>query len=434
MSQYYSSPMAGNPYCVPLPTPPPHFPCCMVANKFGSPCCTQARDVNAGYSCLQDWAQQNYHGPCEACNQAKNEDLQKKKKKEEGLPWCPLPHLDTRCQPWRPNADLTAFPCCSETKKDGIKWCRQPHTAGFHYIKEYDSYLDPWNQPANLLIAVNTNPEDVVQCCTQAGICCMKDVKPGNYCPHRSVQQGCGEDQLASRFFNTLIKIGSQWGEALSEDKFQELALKVTLAYRTKNICPPFRSIFRAFELSPFDKIRVVILGQDPYPKPGQANGLAFSMQIRAAFPGSSSLQNIFKELGDDIGCPGLLDGWARQGVLLLNSILTVEANKIKSHEDMGWEKFTIAVIKTLACRKKGMVFILWGEDAKDVKMKKWRSWIEKANNERNVECLIIESSHPSSHGDAANKGFFGSKPFSRANQYLKETGQDPIQWDNLGF
>ena len=189
--------------------------------------------------------------------------------------------------------------------------------------------------------------------------------------------------------------------------------------YKNGTVYPPPRDIFRAFELCPFEKVKVVILGQDPYHGPRQANGLAFAVHDEVAVP--PSLQNIFKEIEDDLGKPlvhrsGDLSRWATQGVLLLNATLTVRAKTAGSHKGKGWELFTDAAIRALSERREHLVFILWGNYAR----------AKGAHIDRSKH-LVLEASHPSPFS-AAN-GFFGSKPFSKANEYLEAHEGKPIDW-----
>lgn len=218
------------------------------------------------------------------------------------------------------------------------------------------------------------------------------------------------------------VRIESSWKyELLTEFEkpyFEKLTNDVRAAYQSYAIYPAAKNIFRAFDLSPFTHTKVVILGQDPYHGPGQADGLAFSVPQGMALP--PSLRNIFSELQADMGRPrptsGSLDGWARQGVLLLNATLTVEAHKAGSHQKKGWELFTDAVIKAVATRKKNVVFLLWGSYAQQKEV-----FIDSQ------EHLILKSAHPSPL--AAHRGFFGSKHFSKANAYLLSVGQAPVEW-----
>ncbi len=181
---------------------------------------------------------------------------------------------------------------------------------------------------------------------------------------------------------------------------------------------PPPDMIFNAFNLTPFESVKVVILGQDPYHGSGQAHGLAFSVPCGIDFP--PSLRNIFKELGDDVGCDfstnGDLTSWAMQGVLLLNTLLSVRSGEPFSHKNCGWEKFTDQVIRTISAQLEHVVFILWGAHAG-----KKSSLIDETKH------LILKSPHPSPL--SSYRGFFGSKPFSQTNDYLVEQGIAPIEW-----
>ena len=187
-----------------------------------------------------------------------------------------------------------------------------------------------------------------------------------------------------------------------------------------KKIFPPGKNIFRAFEKTAFDAVKVVILGQDPYHGPGQANGLAFSVSREVPLP--PSLKNILKEIHDDLGLPasdfrhGCLDAWADQGVLLLNSVLTVEQNRAGSHRKKGWEIFTNRVIDLLGESERKIVFLLWGSDAQ-----KKGDLVDKGKN------LVLEAPHPSPL--SAHRGFFGCKHFSKCNNFLKSEGEEPISW-----
>ena len=199
---------------------------------------------------------------------------------------------------------------------------------------------------------------------------------------------------------------------------FAALTQFVRQEYATHRIYPRGSNIFRAFDKCPFDKLKVVIIGQDPYHGPGQANGLCFSVGDGVPFP--PSLQNIFKEVSDDTGTPipptGNLDRWAEQGVLLLNAVLTVRAHEAASHAGHGWETFTDAVVRAIAQRKQGIVYMLWGSYAQ----KKGAI----ADPQRNC---ILKAVHPSPL--SVYRGFFGCRHFSRANEYLRSVGQEPIVW-----
>lgn len=219
------------------------------------------------------------------------------------------------------------------------------------------------------------------------------------------------------------VKLEASWKEALGDefDKeyFKNLAQFVRAEYSHAVVYPPPKNIFRAFELCPFDQVKVVILGQDPYHGAGQANGLCFAVGGDIALP--PSLKNIFKEVESDLEEPlvhrtGDLERWARQGVLLLNATLTVRASSAGSHQNRGWEEFTDAVVRALNEKKEHLVFILWGNYARQ----------KGAHIDRARHC-VIESAHPSPF--SASSGFFGSKPFSKANAYLKAHNKKPIDW-----
>lgn len=218
------------------------------------------------------------------------------------------------------------------------------------------------------------------------------------------------------------VRIAEDWKELLrdefSKPYFDMLVNFVKGEYSSGVVYPSGGNIFRAFDKCPFDRLKVVIIGQDPYHGPGQANGLCFSVGEGVPFP--PSLQNIFKEVASDIGTPiptsGELDRWAEQGVLLLNSVLTVRAHSAASHAGRGWEQFTDAVVRAIAERKEGVVYMLWGSYAQ----KKGAI----ANPEKN---LILKAVHPSPL--SAYRGFFGCKHFSQANQYLQQIGKTPIKW-----
>lgn len=218
------------------------------------------------------------------------------------------------------------------------------------------------------------------------------------------------------------VKIAEDWKRILQPefDKpyFEELTGFVRSEYASQRIFPQGRNIFRAFDKCPFDRLKVVIIGQDPYHGDGQANGLCFSVNDGVAFP--PSLQNIFQEVHDDVGAPvpisGNLDRWAEQGVLLLNSVLTVRAHEAASHGGRGWEQFTDAVVRAIAERKDGVVYMLWGSYAQ-----------RKGAIADPTRNLILKSVHPSPL--SAYRGFFGSKHFSQANAYLASRGKEPIVW-----
>ncbi len=209
--------------------------------------------------------------------------------------------------------------------------------------------------------------------------------------------------------------------DEFDKEYFTKLSGFVRGEYAHAIVYPPPKNIFRAFDLCPFDKVKVVILGQDPYHGAGQANGLCFAVGERVALP--PSLQNIFKELSADTGLPfealakkGDLERWAKQGVLLLNATLTVAAKAAGSHQGKGWEEFTDAAVRALSEQKEHLVFILWGNYAK-----------QKGAHIDRSKHLVLESAHPSPF--SAYSGFFGSKPFSKTNEYLKSTNQTAINW-----
>ncbi|HHZ13573.1 MAG: uracil-DNA glycosylase [Caldicoprobacterales bacterium] len=209
----------------------------------------------------------------------------------------------------------------------------------------------------------------------------------------------------------------------LMKDEFKKdyyLALRQFLKteYRTRTIYPDMYDIFNALHYTPYKDVKVVILGQDPYHGPNQAHGLSFSVKPGVQPP--PSLLNIYKELQDDLGCyipnNGYLEKWARQGVMLLNTVLTVRAGQANSHRNMGWERFTDRVISLLNEREDPIVFILWGRNAQS-----------KQSIITSPQHYIIKSVHPSPL--SANRGFFGSKPFSKANNFLVSIGKEPIDW-----
>lgn len=218
------------------------------------------------------------------------------------------------------------------------------------------------------------------------------------------------------------VKIEPSWKAVLAEefekDYFSNLTKFVHEEYRTAQIFPPGRQIFAAFDATPFNDVKVVILGQDPYHDVNQANGLCFSVNNGVAFP--PSLLNIFKEIKSDIGTEipqsGDLSRWAHQGVLLLNATLTVRAHMAGSHQGRGWETFTDAVIAHLAREREHLVFLLWGAYA----IKKG-AFIDRTRH------LVLTSPHPSPL--SAHRGFFGNRHFSRANEYLTAHGKTPIVW-----
>ena len=216
--------------------------------------------------------------------------------------------------------------------------------------------------------------------------------------------------------------IGNSWDEILKDeyqkDYFKNIAMFINKEYREKTIFPPKSNILRAFKLTDYDNVKVVILGQDPYHGINEANGLAFSVSKGVRLP--PSLQNIYKELYNDLGITvstnGDLEKWAREGVLLLNSVFTVEKDKPASHKNIGWEQFSDEVIKKVNEKNTPVVFILWGSFAKS-----------KAKYITNPIHLVITSPHPSPF--SAYSGFFGSKPFSRANEFLRKNNIKEIDW-----
>ncbi len=219
------------------------------------------------------------------------------------------------------------------------------------------------------------------------------------------------------------VRIEASWKRQLQGEfekpYFRQLTDAVRVEYRSGTCYPPGSLIFNAFNLCPFDKVKVVIIGQDPYHEPRQAHGLSFSVQDDVPFP--PSLQNIFKEIHDDLGTPipttGNLTRWAEQGVLLLNATLTVRAHQANSHSRLGWQEFTDAAIRALATQREHLVYMLWGGFARG------KSYmIDKTRN------LVLESVHPSPL--SANRGgWFGQHQFSRCNAYLIEQKIEPIQW-----
>lgn len=220
----------------------------------------------------------------------------------------------------------------------------------------------------------------------------------------------------------TQVRINNTWKERLGMefDKpyFAALTDFVRNEYASTTVYPPGNCIFNAFDLCPFDKVKVVIIGQDPYHEPGQAHGLCFSVNDGVPLP--PSLRNIFKEISADLGKPvpqnGNLTRWARQGVLLLNATLTVRAGKAGSHQGHGWEEFTDAVIRELNTSREGLVFILWGGYAK-----RKGAMIDRSRH------LVLSSPHPSPL--SAYNGFFGNHHFSQTNEWLVKRGDTPIDW-----
>ena len=218
------------------------------------------------------------------------------------------------------------------------------------------------------------------------------------------------------------VRIEDSWKARLQiefdKPYFDSLTQFVRGEYATTTVYPPGREMFAAFDACPFDNVRVVILGQDPYHEPGQAHGLCFSVNDGVPFP--PSLVNIFKEIESDLGKPipssGNLLRWAQQGVLLLNATLTVRAHQAGSHQNKGWETFTDAVIHRLADEREHIVFMLWGSYAQ-----RKGAFIDRSKH------LVLQSPHPSPL--SAYRGFFGNKHFSKTNTYLKNNGIEPINW-----
>jgi uracil-DNA glycosylase len=218
------------------------------------------------------------------------------------------------------------------------------------------------------------------------------------------------------------VRIEESWKNVLhsefEQEYFKNLALRVRAAYQTKRIYPPPQDIFNAFAITPFDAVKVVIIGQDPYHGPDQAHGLCFSVRDGVVVP--PSLQNIYKEIAADVGttppASGNLEHWAKQGVLLLNATLTVVAGKPGAHQGWGWERFTDAAIKKLSDDREHLVFLLWGRSAR-----------EKGAAINRAKHLVLEAAHPSPL--SAYTGFFGCRHFSQTNAYLTAHGNLPIQW-----
>lgn len=221
------------------------------------------------------------------------------------------------------------------------------------------------------------------------------------------------------------MKIGNKWDQVLKEefekDYYKNISTILNTEYEDYTIYPKREDVFKALELTDFDQVKVVIIGQDPYHGPNQAQGLSFSVGKGVKIP--PSLRNIYKELEADLGLElekdGDLTNWAKEGVLLINSTLTVREKTPNSHKNIGWERFTDKIIEELNSRKKNIVYILWGNFAR----KKGQN-IDRNNN------LVIESVHPSPL--SASRGFFGTSPFSRTNEYLIENNIEPIDWASI--
>ncbi len=222
-----------------------------------------------------------------------------------------------------------------------------------------------------------------------------------------------------------MIKIGNSWDNKLSviweSDGFQKFLKMIDHEYLMHTVFPPRNYIFNALKLTPYENVKVVIMGQDPYHGEGEAHGLSFSVQKGIKVP--PSLQNIYKELNSDLSIPprneGDLTGWAREGVLLLNAVLTVEKDKPASHRNLGWERLTDYIIKVINQKEEPVVFILWGNFAK-----------EKIKYITNPRHCVITSPHPSPF--SARNGFFGSRCFSRCNSFLESQGIKPIDWSRV--
>jgi len=207
-------------------------------------------------------------------------------------------------------------------------------------------------------------------------------------------------------------------GDEFDKPYYQELRAFLKIEYGTQTIYPDKHDIFNAFRLTPFSEIKVVLIGQDPYHGPGQAHGLSFS--VKPGIPAPPSLINIFKEMHDDLGIAipnhGFLESWARQGVLLLNTVLTVRAGEAHSHRQKGWETFTDEVIRAINLKNEPVVFWLWGKPAQ-----------EKEKLITNPRHLILKAPHPSPL--SVYRGFYGCKPFSKTNEFLIKIGKAPIDW-----
>ncbi|MDD5157482.1 uracil-DNA glycosylase [Sulfurimonas sp.] len=218
------------------------------------------------------------------------------------------------------------------------------------------------------------------------------------------------------------MRLNSDWQlilkDELDKEYFVELLSFIESEYKTKKIFPKQEDVFRAFNITAVDKVKVVVLGQDPYHGENQANGLAFSVYKGCVIP--PSLRNIFKELEDDVGCAvpsyGDLTKWAEDGVLLINSVLSVVESKPNSHQNIGWEKFTDCVVRTMSIMFENIVFILWGNSSQ-----KKASFIDENKH------LVLRAPHPSPL--SCYRGFFGSKPFSKTNLYLKAHNKKEIDW-----
>lgn len=227
---------------------------------------------------------------------------------------------------------------------------------------------------------------------------------------------------MGGREESVMAVLSGGWEAAMkpefSKPYYKKLFETVKAEYQKGPVFPPAKDVLSAFELTPLEEVKVVIIGQDPYHGPGQAHGLCFSVRPDVEIP--PSLVNIYKELHDDLGCEipnnGYLVKWARQGVLLLNTVLTVRAHQANSHRGIGWEEYTDAAIRILAEQDRPMVFILWGSPAQ-----------KKAAMLHNPKHLILKAPHPSPL--SAYRGFFGCRHFSKTNAFLRENGIEPIDW-----
>jgi len=251
----------------------------------------------------------------------------------------------------------------------------------------------------------------------------MKQTELGLGCELQSDEVPLDKAEAEDVVANAMKSLHSSWqvhlGDELEKDYMHELrAFLASEKQAGKTLYPPMPQLFNAFELTPFDQVKVVILGQDPYHGPGQAHGLCFSVQKGVRPP--PSLKNIFKEINAELGIEfaanGCLASWAEQGVLLLNSVLTVEQNNAGSHQGKGWEQFTDRVIEILNERHEGLVFLLWGKYAQDKAMV-----IDRARHQ------VLMSPHPSPF--SAHRGFLGNGHFVQANDYLQARGKMPIDW-----
>lgn len=220
-----------------------------------------------------------------------------------------------------------------------------------------------------------------------------------------------------------MAAIVGEWANVLEEEfkkpYYKNLYQFVKNEYKTKTIYPPSEDLFSAFHLTPLENVKVVILGQDPYHEPNQAHGLCFSVKKGVKIP--PSLVNIYKEIEDDLGIKppnhGYLESWAKQGVLLLNTVLTVRAHQANSHKGRGWEEFTDSVIKAVGQKETPVVFLLWGSNAQT-----------KTSLINNKSHLVLKAPHPSPL--SAYRGFFGCKHFSKTNEFLVSKGIEPIDWE----